>query len=152
VGSDVPVDSETLLVTDFVNLKIKPTQSFRYAHRSRVYVRMFIGVSAHTYMSICVCLYCISKKKRYVILYTSFPVQVETIYTFHVIAMMTFPFEPLINWKELLSGGQMFSNLTTLVLDEWCMAGLYPVAWFIQQAPLLENLYVTLRPVSTQNY
>jgi hypothetical protein len=46
----------------------------------------------------------------------------------------------------------MFSNLTTLVLDEWCVADLYPVAWFIQQAPLLENLYVTLRPVITQNY
>jgi hypothetical protein len=27
VGGDVPVDNETLLVTDFVNLKIKPVQS-----------------------------------------------------------------------------------------------------------------------------
>jgi hypothetical protein len=25
VGGDVPIDSETLLVTDFMNLKIKPT-------------------------------------------------------------------------------------------------------------------------------
>jgi hypothetical protein len=25
VGGDVPVDNETLLVTDFVNIKIKPT-------------------------------------------------------------------------------------------------------------------------------
>jgi hypothetical protein len=32
-GGDVPVDSETLLVTDFVNLKIKPTQSFEVAHK-----------------------------------------------------------------------------------------------------------------------
>jgi hypothetical protein len=55
VGGDVPVDSEALLVTDFVNLKIKPTQSFKGAHRGRVYVRVFIGMSAHTYMSICIC-------------------------------------------------------------------------------------------------
>jgi hypothetical protein len=55
VEGDVPVDSETLLVTDFVNLKIKPTQSFRGAHRGRICVCVFIGVSAHTYMSICVC-------------------------------------------------------------------------------------------------
>jgi hypothetical protein len=52
VGDDVPVDSETLLVTDFVNLKIKPTQSFRDAHRDRLCVRAFIWVSAHTCMSI----------------------------------------------------------------------------------------------------
>ncbi len=32
-GDDVPVDSETLLMTDFVNLKIKPTQSFEVAHK-----------------------------------------------------------------------------------------------------------------------
>jgi hypothetical protein len=58
VGGDVPVDSETLLVTDFMNLKIKSAQYFRGAHRSRVCVRIFIGVSARTCMSICV-----SKKK-----------------------------------------------------------------------------------------
>jgi hypothetical protein len=55
VGGDVPVDSEVLLVTDFMNLKIKPAQSFGGAHRGRVCVCMFIGVSAHTCMSICVC-------------------------------------------------------------------------------------------------
>jgi hypothetical protein len=55
VGDDVPVDSETLLVTDFVNLKIKPTQSFKCAHRDRGCVYIFIGVSAHTCMSIYVC-------------------------------------------------------------------------------------------------
>jgi hypothetical protein len=33
VGGDVPVDSDALLVTDFVNLKIKPTQSFEVAHK-----------------------------------------------------------------------------------------------------------------------
>jgi hypothetical protein len=46
------VDSETLLLTDFMNLKIKPSQSFRGAHRDRVCVCVFIGVSAHTCMSI----------------------------------------------------------------------------------------------------
>jgi hypothetical protein len=29
MGGDVPVDSETLLVTDFMNLKIKSTQFFQ---------------------------------------------------------------------------------------------------------------------------
>jgi hypothetical protein len=33
VGGDVPVKSKTLLVTDFVNLKIKLAQFFRCAHR-----------------------------------------------------------------------------------------------------------------------
>jgi hypothetical protein len=56
VGGDVFVDSEMLLMTDFVNLKIKPTQSFRDAHKGRVCMRMFIGVSAHTCMSIYVCI------------------------------------------------------------------------------------------------
>jgi hypothetical protein len=40
---DVPVDSNVLLVTNFVNLKIKSTQSFEYAHRVRVCVHVFIG-------------------------------------------------------------------------------------------------------------
>jgi hypothetical protein len=35
VGGDVPVDSETLLVIDFVNLKIKSTQYFGVAHKVR---------------------------------------------------------------------------------------------------------------------
>jgi hypothetical protein len=55
VGGDVPIDSETLLVTDFVNLKIKPAQSFGSDHKGRVCVRVFIGVSARTCMSIYVC-------------------------------------------------------------------------------------------------
>jgi hypothetical protein len=37
-GGDVPVDSEALLVTDFVNLKIKLGQSFGCAHKGRVCV------------------------------------------------------------------------------------------------------------------
>jgi hypothetical protein len=51
---DVPVDNESFLVIDSVNLKIKPTQSFRYAHRGRVCVHVFIGMSTHTCMSMCV--------------------------------------------------------------------------------------------------
>jgi hypothetical protein len=45
VGGDVPVNSETLLVTDFVNLKIKSTQSFKDAHRIEC---------AYIYINICV--------------------------------------------------------------------------------------------------
>jgi hypothetical protein len=55
VGDDVSVDSESLLVTNFVNLKIKSAQSFESAYRSRVLIRMFIGMIAHTCMSIYVC-------------------------------------------------------------------------------------------------
>jgi hypothetical protein len=44
VGADVLIDSEPLLVTDFMNLKIKPAQSFRGAHRGRVCVRVFIRI------------------------------------------------------------------------------------------------------------
>jgi hypothetical protein len=63
VGGDVPVDSEALLVTDFVNLNIKPSQSFEDAHRNRVCVPIFIGVSAHTCMSIYV--YTVFLKNNY---------------------------------------------------------------------------------------
>jgi hypothetical protein len=51
-GRRCPVDSETLLVTDFVNLKIKLTQSFTGAHRDRMCMHVFIGVSARTCMNI----------------------------------------------------------------------------------------------------
>jgi hypothetical protein len=70
VGDDVPIDSndsKALLVTDFVNLKIKPAQSFEGAHRDRVYVRVFIGVSARTCMSICVCTVFLKKKEFFLI-------------------------------------------------------------------------------------
>jgi hypothetical protein len=36
VGDDILVDNEMLLVTDFVNLKIKLVQSFGCAHRDSV--------------------------------------------------------------------------------------------------------------------
>jgi hypothetical protein len=54
VGGNVPVDSATFLMTDFMNLKIKPIQSFKDTHRSRMCAYMFIGVNAHMCMSICV--------------------------------------------------------------------------------------------------
>jgi hypothetical protein len=52
VRDDVPIDSETFLMTDFMNLKIKSAQSFGGAHRGRVYVHVFIEVTAGIYMSI----------------------------------------------------------------------------------------------------
>jgi hypothetical protein len=52
VGGDVSVDSKTLLMTDFINLKIKPDQSFEDAYMGRVRVRVFIGLSDHTYINI----------------------------------------------------------------------------------------------------
>jgi hypothetical protein len=50
VGNDVLVDSETLLLTDFINFKIKPAQSFRDTHRNRMCVHVFIEVYATTYV------------------------------------------------------------------------------------------------------
>jgi hypothetical protein len=50
-----PIDSNAFWVIDFVNLKIKPIQYFAGAHKNMMCVHMFIGVSAHTYMSICIC-------------------------------------------------------------------------------------------------
>jgi hypothetical protein len=48
----ISIDSDTLLVTEFVNLKIKSDQSFRDAHRSRMCV--YIYRVECSYMSICV--------------------------------------------------------------------------------------------------
>jgi hypothetical protein len=58
VESDVSVNSETLLITDLVNLKIKPSQSFVYAHRST----MCVYRSECSYMYEYLYLYCVSKK------------------------------------------------------------------------------------------
>jgi hypothetical protein len=55
VVGDVLIDSEAFLITDFVNLKIKSTQSFGDGHKDRVCIYMFIGVSVYTCMKICVC-------------------------------------------------------------------------------------------------
>jgi hypothetical protein len=62
VVDDVSVDNETLFVTDLVNFKIKPVQSFKCANRDRVCMRVFIGVSDRTYMSICICIVFLQKK------------------------------------------------------------------------------------------
>jgi hypothetical protein len=69
MGGDVLIDSETFLVIDFMNLKIKLTQPFRDPHRDRVYV--CIHRSACSYISICVFtvflkklnIWCISKHR-----------------------------------------------------------------------------------------
>jgi hypothetical protein len=60
---DVLVDSKTFFVTDFMNLKIQSTQFFRDTHRDRICICVFIGVSAHTYMSIYI--YTVFLKKSY---------------------------------------------------------------------------------------
>jgi hypothetical protein len=62
VGGDVPINSEALLVIDFMNLKIKLAQYFGGAHRGRVCVHVFIGVSAHACTSICICTVFLKKK------------------------------------------------------------------------------------------
>jgi hypothetical protein len=51
------IDSETVLVTDFMIVNIKLTQSFEDFHRVRVYVHIFIGVNTYTSMSIIFILY-----------------------------------------------------------------------------------------------
>jgi hypothetical protein len=54
VGGDILIDSETLLLTDFMNLKIKPTQSFKGAHRDNMCICVFICVSGHTCINSCI--------------------------------------------------------------------------------------------------
>jgi hypothetical protein len=61
VRSDFSVNSEMLLVTDFVNLKIKPTQSFKDAYMDRIYVRVHIGECSYVYEYLR--FYCVSLKK-----------------------------------------------------------------------------------------
>jgi hypothetical protein len=62
VGDDVFIDSETFLVTDFVNLKIKSAQSFRGTHRNTIYMHIFIGVNVHMCMNIYVSTIFLTKK------------------------------------------------------------------------------------------
>jgi hypothetical protein len=49
VGCDISVNNEVILVTDFINLNIKPDQSFKDVHRDIVCVHLFIRMSAHIY-------------------------------------------------------------------------------------------------------
>jgi glucan phosphoethanolaminetransferase (alkaline phosphatase superfamily) len=62
VEGDISVDSEALLVTDFINLKIKLAQSFRVAHMGRVCVHVFIEVSVR--MCINIYVYTVFLNKR----------------------------------------------------------------------------------------
>jgi hypothetical protein len=48
VGVDIFVDNEMFLVIDFINLKIKPTQSFECVHTDRICMHVFIVVSLLT--------------------------------------------------------------------------------------------------------
>jgi hypothetical protein len=54
VGGEVSIDSKMLLLTDFINLKIKLTQFFEINHKGMIYMRIFIRISDHTCMIICV--------------------------------------------------------------------------------------------------
>jgi hypothetical protein len=47
LGDDILIDNETLLMIDFVNLKIKLTQYFKYTYKGRVYMYMFIELIHH---------------------------------------------------------------------------------------------------------
>jgi hypothetical protein len=47
---------------DFVNLKIKPAQSFRGVYMGRVCACMFIGVSTHIYIYMNIYVYTVFKK------------------------------------------------------------------------------------------
>jgi hypothetical protein len=47
VVRDVPSTARCSLI-DFMNFKIKLTQSFRGVYRGRIYARVFIRISAHT--------------------------------------------------------------------------------------------------------
>jgi hypothetical protein len=62
VRDDIFIDSETLLMTNFINLKIKPAQSFKYAYRDKMCVYVFIEMSVHIFMSIYI--YNIFQRKR----------------------------------------------------------------------------------------
>jgi hypothetical protein len=62
VGGDVSVDSESLLVTDFVNLKIKSTQSFGCAHRSRMCVCAHMSECSYEHEYLCFCTVFVKKK------------------------------------------------------------------------------------------
>jgi hypothetical protein len=64
VRGDISVDNETLLMMDFVNLKIKLAQSFRCAHKDKIYIHVFIGMSAHTFINIYICTVFLNKKMR----------------------------------------------------------------------------------------
>jgi hypothetical protein len=62
VVGDVSVDSKALFVINFVNLKIKPAQSFGCAYRGRVCACIYRGKGKCSYVYEYLHLYCVSKK------------------------------------------------------------------------------------------
>jgi hypothetical protein len=52
-----------LLVTDFMNLKIKPAQSFEGAHKDKMCVHACVYRGECSYIYVYLRLYCVSKKK-----------------------------------------------------------------------------------------
>jgi hypothetical protein len=52
IGDDVFINNEMLLMTDFVNLKIKLTQYFRGAHNDRVCLCVYRDVYSYIYIYI----------------------------------------------------------------------------------------------------
>jgi hypothetical protein len=44
VKDDVIVDSDVLLVTDFINSKIKLAQFFKVTHKDSMYIHIFIYI------------------------------------------------------------------------------------------------------------
>jgi hypothetical protein len=64
VTGDVLIDNETLLVTNFVNFKIKPVQSFGCAHRNSVHTCIHRGECLYLYDYLR--LYCFLEKKCFV--------------------------------------------------------------------------------------
>jgi hypothetical protein len=67
VGDDVSIDNEIFLVTDFVNLKIKSIQSFKYVYSDSMCVHVFIGVSDRTYMNYRTVCFFIKKVRSYTV-------------------------------------------------------------------------------------
>jgi hypothetical protein len=63
VRDDIPVDSVALLVTDFMNLKIKSTQSFRGDHRDRMCM-LCVHRDEYSYVYKYLRLYCVSQKRK----------------------------------------------------------------------------------------
>jgi hypothetical protein len=52
VGGDVPVNSKTFLVTDFVNLKVKSAQSFECVHRNIYVCTVFLKKEEALYVTL----------------------------------------------------------------------------------------------------
>jgi hypothetical protein len=50
VRDDVPIDSKTFLMIDFVNLKIKLTQFFRDAYRGKIYIYIYIYIKVSVFI------------------------------------------------------------------------------------------------------